>query len=542
MATGVRLLLVAIVTLVVAATITSAAGTGALKVDGSLAVTDAEVTLTDAAFHSRASSAARPDILVSAGRVTATYVWATHQEIQNPIGQPIWTSPELDSAQFSGENLAITLTDVASDAEVLIWSPAFGANTALRFASAEIAAVTRATLIKFDAFGEGDDAANANWGEGGSSDRWFTFAVENVHAARGDNAVFEFDGDFNVYVRGATVHVGDQVFETKRTMATTATGLDEERRAYLVLRLAESEGVLTAAPDATLYANPTVVARHVAGVATGSFYDDARRIDIARDFILDGEIVLAFDPPNPTPASFTVRNEFEADPPQTIYAPAMTARLGGSVTATSETSIPIAQPILATSSATATLVGSLTLLGALAYFWPLLKFHATVLLIPLYTRLREPEILDNEVRESIYAIITRNPGLSARAIHRESDHSWGTVVYHLRQLERHHLVTSRRLGRSRNFYENHGKYKGMEVELAALRSDKSALLARVIASDPGITQEGLTARAGLPQSTVSYYVRKLKEAELIEERRVGKYAAYYPARDIEGLLTLVATR
>jgi DNA-binding transcriptional ArsR family regulator len=176
--------------------------------------------------------------------------------------------------------------------------------------------------------------------------------------------------------------------------------------------------------------------------------------------------------------------------------------------------------------------------AALAYYWPVVSFHLTAAALPLYTRLKQPEILANGVRNAIFEIIRANPGISAREVHRRSDQSWGTVVYHLRQLERHHLVVSRSVGRTRNYYENHGKYRGMEVQLACLQSARARALARIVLDAPGITQEELVAHSGFPQPTTSYYVRKLKGAALVEERRQGRYARYYAHVELSRLLGL----
>jgi predicted transcriptional regulator len=97
---------------------------------------------------------------------------------------------------------------------------------------------------------------------------------------------------------------------------------------------------------------------------------------------------------------------------------------------------------------------------------------------------------------------------------------------------------SRALGRTRNYYENHGKYKGMEAQLACLQSDRARVLARAIVTQPGITQEQLAVAVSFPQPTTSYYVRKLKQAGLIEEQREGRYVRYVPVTDLPRFIQL----
>ena len=215
-----------------------------------------------------------------------------------------------------------------------------------------------------------------------------------------------------------------------------------------------------------------------------------------------------------------------------VYVAAFTTRITGDVVAVN---LNAANAFLDSPAERAGLFAVLAVLaGGIAYAWHHLAFLAAA----LYTRLAKPDILDNEVRNRIFDIIRENPGISAREVHRRSEQSWGTVVYHLRQLERHHIVVSRSLGRTRNYYENHGKYRGMEIQLACLQSERARVLARAIANTPGITQEQLAAASGYPQPTTSYYVRKLKQAGLVEEQREGRYAKYVPHADLPRFIAM----
>lgn len=245
-----------------------------------------------------------------------------------------------------------------------------------------------------------------------------------------------------------------------------------------------------------------------------------------------GALTLVFD----APFAGSEYGAQDADGrPTAAYGELLTARVTGDVQTISLQAAPVyADSAGATTGAIAAL---LAVAGGAAYYWPRLAFGAA----SLYTRLKKPDILDNDVRNRVYDIIRDNPGISAREVHRRSEQSWGTVVYHLRQLERHHLVVSRALGRTRNYYENHGKYKGMEAQLACLQSDRALALARAIVAQPGITQEALSEVSGFPQPTTSYYVRKLKQAGLVEERREGRYARYLPHADLPRYISISET-
>ncbi|MHB8585528.1 MAG: winged helix-turn-helix transcriptional regulator [Thermoplasmatota archaeon] len=162
--------------------------------------------------------------------------------------------------------------------------------------------------------------------------------------------------------------------------------------------------------------------------------------------------------------------------------------------------------------------------AAAVYFWPFLRYG----FIGLYARIQPPDILNNELRNGIYALIVQNPGISARELQRQSNASWGTVVYHLRQLEHHHLVRSQGVGRLRAFYEAGPRLAGLETGLALLWNERLKQVAGEIVRHPGATQETLVAATGIPQRTVSHYLQKLDGAGLLEERRDGRRASYHP--------------
>lgn len=324
---------------------------------------------------------------------------------------------------------------------------------------------------------------------------------------------------------GETVRYASGASSRSENAATTRT---EDVWVRVVVQRAA--GTLATGGPATWYAEtPTLTtAAATLGDATGRIDDGVRGYLASADEVrLTGDLVLALaDVPDGRPP-------FKGGP---TYADEVRVEVTGDLATVSLR----AMPVYASSPAAAAgaLAALLALAGAAAYYWPLLQFHATGALAPFYTRLRPPQLLDNGVRHAIYEIIRANPGISARSVHRLSDQSWGTVVYHLRQLEKHHLVVSRAVGRTRNYYENHGKYRGMEVQLACLRSDRARVLARLVVATPGIAQEELVERSTFPQPTTSYYVRKLKSAGLVEERRDGRYARYHPTGDVARFLEM----
>ncbi|GEM_PF-3637282 len=343
-----------------------------------------------------------------------------------------------------------------------------------------------------------------------------------------DGAAGTLEGALAIFVRGPAVHVVDasgseRVFGSGQTSTTTTTGAQRDDT-WVLLTIQKATGSFSAAPHAAYLAAPSLQGTAASlDAATGALSVGGKAYR-AHDEAVEaaGALRIALAPL--APGDFKAAGEV-------VYASGFHADVAGDVTRINLHEAPVFEQPVAQAVGIAALVTA-AVASAAAYYWPLLSFHLAALGAPLYTRLRQPEILDNDVRNRIYDIIRANPGISARAVHRESEQSWGTVVYHLRQLERHNLVVSRTMGRTRNYYENHGKYKGMEAQLACLQAPRALTLARVILDNPGATQEQLVEKSGYPQPTTSYYVRKLRKAGLIDEAREGRYVRYLPAQDL----------
>lgn len=356
---------------------------------------------------------------------------------------------------------------------------------------------------------------------------WTAAGVAEVAAAQ---ATLQVPAQTRIVLRGPTLVVGGATYASGRAQTTDGATVTTDDT-WLLVVLDGAAGTLDIADgDARLYAaSPTLhTSRATLDGATGRL-DDGARAWVAKGEAMDvgGDLDVTPGPVAPAAPDGTK--------PLT-YAPSFDVKVQGDVKTVSVRALPFYEASPAASLGLAAAL--LAIAGATAYAWPLLQFHGTSALLPFYTRLKPPQLLDNDVRNGIYEIIRANPGISARAVHRQSDQSWGTVVYHLRQLEKHNLVVSRTVGRTRNYYENHGKYRGMEVQLACLRSERARVLARLVLTTPGIAQEELVERSTYPQPTTSYYVRKLKSAGLVEERRDGRYARYHPVGDIARFLEL----
>lgn len=129
----------------------------------------------------------------------------------------------------------------------------------------------------------------------------------------------------------------------------------------------------------------------------------------------------------------------------------------------------------------------------------------------LYTRLKQEMVLDNFVRGQIYGHICENPGLHLAEIQRKLKISAGTLIYHLKTLEREGLVKSFPNGSLRVFFSSSVK---VPKELMSLTKAQRWIL-KAIEERPGISQKELSESTGLSDSTVNRIVHELEERGMV---------------------------
>lgn len=189
-------------------------------------------------------------------------------------------------------------------------------------------------------------------------------------------------------------------------------------------------------------------------------------------------------------------------------------------------------------------------LGLLATMVILREFGARVIglmLVPLYTKLRKPNLLDHDRRQSLYEIIQAEPGVTFLQLHqrlheefgRSGGFGFGALTYHLSQLERFGLVTSKREGRFRRYFENGGKFGRDTDRIAILQSPPMPSVVEILLAEPGASQTRIHKHVQrsfpVTRQTIAYHLKRLKGKELLEVRRAGKANAYFPTPKLEEL-------
>ncbi len=178
--------------------------------------------------------------------------------------------------------------------------------------------------------------------------------------------------------------------------------------------------------------------------------------------------------------------------------------------------------------ASATVIGvSLGLVGLVAAVasiesW---RYRFLFLLLPLYSRLRKEEVLDQYTRGKIHGYLVANPGDYFTSIARALGVSGGVLTYHLRVLERQGAIVSRQDGVHKRFYP-----AGARIDDASGPglSPIQRSVCRVVQETPGIKQKDIASFLGVSAATVSYHLRRLIAWGLVQRARRGMAVRYFP--------------
>lgn len=145
------------------------------------------------------------------------------------------------------------------------------------------------------------------------------------------------------------------------------------------------------------------------------------------------------------------------------------------------------------------------------------------------TRFRNEDVLDHELRASIYKHVQANVGASLKDITGALGLSTTNAVWHLRKLEDGGLVRGRKFNGAKVYYPTAGGVQARNLSLAgaALTSGNARGILTFVAEHPGIHQREVARLLAINHGTVRWHLKKLRVAELLEERRLGSVTSYH---------------
>lgn len=141
------------------------------------------------------------------------------------------------------------------------------------------------------------------------------------------------------------------------------------------------------------------------------------------------------------------------------------------------------------------------------------------------------EILENEKRRRIYALIEASPGIHLRELQRILDIPLTTLEYHLSYMSRKKILFAETTDHHKRYYTKPFDSEDKKV-LGALRQKRMREIVLIILENGKAKYQMLAARLRLSHSTLSSYLKYLVNRNILAMEKIG-YENIYTVRDEE---------
>lgn len=149
-----------------------------------------------------------------------------------------------------------------------------------------------------------------------------------------------------------------------------------------------------------------------------------------------------------------------------------------------------------------------------------------------------------ETRKKIYELISNSPGLHKREIARALSMSLSTIDYHLHYLEKRGIVSARQDGKYKRYFITE-KTEAMDKRiLPLLRQETPRRIVIFLLQKPQAIHKEICKEVKKAPSTVSFHLKKLIDAGIVDEISLGRERAYVvknPEKTADLLLTYKST-
>lgn len=143
---------------------------------------------------------------------------------------------------------------------------------------------------------------------------------------------------------------------------------------------------------------------------------------------------------------------------------------------------------------------------------------------------RRDDLLALETRRRVFEYVQKFPGLHLREIARGTEMDPNHAKYHLRYLEKHGLLSSRREEGYWRFFAKEEGSIGLREALAPHEKTVLALLRQpvplhailLLLEQEDASAEQLRAKVGVAHSTLLYHMQKLERAGVVTSDREGR--------------------
>jgi predicted transcriptional regulator len=135
-------------------------------------------------------------------------------------------------------------------------------------------------------------------------------------------------------------------------------------------------------------------------------------------------------------------------------------------------------------------------------------------------------LLNQTTRLQIYNFIKNNPGINFRGICNSLTLPIGVAQYHLAVLTKGGLISNRRDGRNKRYFESK-KFSSTEKKIiSVLRHETAAKILAILHNDESASHGKLAQRLNISSQALTWHMKRLKESGLVTGLADGNTIKY----------------
>lgn len=135
-------------------------------------------------------------------------------------------------------------------------------------------------------------------------------------------------------------------------------------------------------------------------------------------------------------------------------------------------------------------------------------------------------LLNQTTRVQIYNFIKNNPGINFRGICNSLTLPIGVAQYHLAVLTKGGLISNRRDGRNKRYFESK-KFSSIEKKIiSVLRQETAAKILAILHNDESASHGNLAQRLNISSQALTWHMKRLKESGLVTGLADGNTIKY----------------
>jgi uncharacterized membrane protein len=156
----------------------------------------------------------------------------------------------------------------------------------------------------------------------------------------------------------------------------------------------------------------------------------------------------------------------------------------------------------------------------------------SIFVVPLYSRRKKDQVLENFIRGEIYGFIQAHPGTYFNHIKITLNLNNGTLAYHLNVLEEDNMIYSRSDRHYKRFYPMEGRLPSVDNDdgnihtFVYLNATQNKII-KIIQENPGLSQKEIARMLGKSNQVINYNISAMAELGLVKLEREGKITKCY---------------